>query len=173
MKAPAGDWSQSPLLTDLYQLVMLQAYFDSGMNEVQVVTVHATDGSYRLQVEIPEFEKTVLTEEIRFDASADKVRQTLQHAFARALNSLPETAKIDRVFEAAELDDVTLAREVGQKWATRQGDAVLSALVAPARTPEREKARRRLHGYLSRRGFRGPALSEGISAAEAVARESV
>ncbi len=36
MKAPAGDWRQSPLLTDLYQLVMLQAYFDSGMNETAV-----------------------------------------------------------------------------------------------------------------------------------------
>lgn len=37
LKAPAGDSRQSPLLTHLYQLVMLQAYFDSGMNEETLV----------------------------------------------------------------------------------------------------------------------------------------
>ena len=32
--------------------------------------------------------------------------------------------------------------------------------------PERERARRRLYGYLTRRGFRGKALREGIEGAQ-------
>ena len=32
MSAPGGDWASSPLLTDLYQLTMLQSYFDGGMH---------------------------------------------------------------------------------------------------------------------------------------------
>lgn len=79
---------------------------------------------------------------------------------------------IDQVFEDADLDDVTLARSVGRKWVARQGAAILAALVDARRTPEREKAHRRLHGYLSRRGFRGAALGEGMEAARQAARES-
>jgi hypothetical protein len=47
---------------------------------------------------------------------------------------------------------------------------VLNALVANGRSPEREKVRRRLHGYLSRRGFRGASLSAGMEAAVEAAR---
>jgi regulatory protein len=81
------------------------------------------------------------------------------------------TQSIDRVFENAELDDNSLACDVARMWVARQGAGILTALVSDRRTPEREKAHRRLHGYLSRRGFRGAALGEGIAAAREAARD--
>jgi regulatory protein len=78
---------------------------------------------------------------------------------------------IDRVFEDAAIDDVDLAREVAEKWIRRQPAALLEALSSKDRTPERDKANRRLTGYLTRRGFRGDPLREGIAHALDRARD--
>jgi len=83
------------------------------------------------------------------------------------------TQSIDRVFEAAETDDLSLAREVARKWVARQNIGMLAALVSGSPSPDRDKARRRLHGYLSRRGFRGEALSAGMAAAADGARNKI
>jgi regulatory protein len=69
---------------------------------------------------------------------------------------------IDRVFEDADVDDATLARLVTERWIKRQNPDLLEALASPRRTPEGQKARRRLTGYLTRRGFRGSSLQLGI-----------
>ncbi|MFV1988702.1 MAG: hypothetical protein ACC682_15615, partial [Gemmatimonadota bacterium] len=62
-----------------------------------------------------------------------------------------------------------LAREVAEKWVARQSAALPDALASDGRSPERDKARRRLHGYLTRRGFRGDALGEATRRAVEVA----
>ena len=72
---------------------------------------------------------------------------------------------ITQVFEDQDVDDATLAVDVAEKWIARQGTAVLDALRDEESTPERDKARRRLNGYLSRRGFRGDALRDAMQAA--------
>jgi len=77
---------------------------------------------------------------------------------------------IERVFEDQETSDVALAHEVAEKWVRRQNGPVLDALASDGRSTARDKARRRLHGYLARRGFRGEALSAGTAAAIAHAR---
>ena len=77
---------------------------------------------------------------------------------------------IERVFDDAETSDLALAREVAEQWAARQSAAVLEALASDTPSAERDKARRRLHGYLARRGFRGPALGTGMDRARDVAR---
>lgn len=79
-------------------------------------------------------------------------------------------AAIDRVFEDEEVSDAALARESAEAWLARQGAAILEALGPDADTPQREKARRRLYGYLSRRGFRGEALTKAMEHAEHLAR---
>lgn len=79
-------------------------------------------------------------------------------------------ATIDRVFDDQVTDDTRLAREVAEGWVDRQGQAVLSALTSGTRDTEYQRARRRLTGYLQRRGFRGGALHTGIQEAESVAR---
>jgi regulatory protein len=77
---------------------------------------------------------------------------------------------IDRVFRAEETDDPDLARSVATKWARRQNEGVLAALASDDRSPEKDKARRRLMGYLSRRGFRGESMGVGVSVAIEEAR---
>lgn len=68
---------------------------------------------------------------------------------------------IDRVFEDEGASDVALACEAAEGWLRRQGAKLRDALAGEP-GPERDKARRRLHGYLSRRGFRGDALAEAM-----------
>jgi Ca2+-binding RTX toxin-like protein len=102
-----------PLIVDASGLVgeeataviaTVQDGMDTGMNEVQVLTLNATGGEFRLELFIPELEKSVLTLPIAFDAGADDVRRALQHALARALNNLAENADLSRVREAFKTD---------------------------------------------------------------------
>jgi regulatory protein len=74
-----------------------------------------------------------------------------------------------RVFEDEEVTDATLAAEAVESWLSRQGEATLEALASTGHTAARDKARRRLYGYLARRGFRGEALTEALEHAERVA----
>ncbi len=78
---------------------------------------------------------------------------------------------IDQVFEDEDVSDSGLAREAAESWMSRQGAKMVRALRAAERSPERDRARRRLYGYLARRGFRGEALGEAIAHAERIARE--
>lgn len=78
----------------------------------------------------------------------------------RAKGIAPATADrvVNEVLSDQEVTDETLAREVANGWLSRQGPKVRRALSADPRDPERQRARRRLYGYLARRGFRGDAL---------------
>jgi regulatory protein len=78
---------------------------------------------------------------------------------------------ISGVFEEEEVDDRALAEEVAEGWVARQAPTLLAALVASGGDPERQRAQRRLRGYLGRRGFRGDELRAGVARAEALARE--
>lgn len=74
---------------------------------------------------------------------------------AKGVNSDTVKQAIDHVFEDEETSDTALALQVAEKWISRQRTEILAALATEGRSEERDKARRRLHGYLSRRGFRG------------------
>jgi regulatory protein len=69
---------------------------------------------------------------------------------------------VDDVLDQEEITEADLVRQVASAWLSRQGTAIVQALRAKERTPASEKARRRLHGYLARRGFGGAALSRGM-----------
>jgi regulatory protein len=77
---------------------------------------------------------------------------------------------IDRAFDEVGTTDVALAQEVAGQWAMRQNARVLAALASEAPSEARDRAHRRLHGYLARRGFRGSALAAGIDHAREAAR---
>lgn len=81
------------------------------------------------------------------------------------------TRTIDEVFEAQETDDTSLVQVVARGWAARQNAGVLGALASTGHSPTRDKARRRLVGYLNRRGFRGESVGIGVGVAETIARE--
>jgi regulatory protein len=89
---------------------------------------------------------------------------------AKGVDAELATDAIEQVFGDEEVTDAGLAREAAERWVARQGAATLEALGHAARTPERDKARRRLYGYLARRGFRGEALTAALEHAERIAR---
>jgi regulatory protein len=76
---------------------------------------------------------------------------------------------VARVFEDESVTDARLAHEAASGWLARQGAGLRAALAGSAAGPERDKARRRLYGYLARRGFRGDALADAMRHAEAEA----
>lgn len=76
---------------------------------------------------------------------------------------------VDEVLEEEEVDDGALALEVVDRWMARQSRDLVRALAGEG--PDREKARRRLYGFLARRGFRGDALRRAMSRATDAARE--
>ncbi len=77
---------------------------------------------------------------------------------------------IDQVMEDQEVSELDLALQVAEGWLSRQGEAMRTALGGDPRAPDRVKARRRLYGFLARRGFRGQALQAAMEWAEAAAR---
>jgi regulatory protein len=89
---------------------------------------------------------------------------------AKGVDAQLATDAIEQVFGDEEVTDAGLAREAAERWVARQGAATLQVLGHAARTPERDKARRRLYGYLARRGFRGEALTHALDHADFVAR---
>ena len=80
---------------------------------------------------------------------------------------------IDEVFNDEETSEEELARDAARQWVTRQSPSLATALVNTERGPNREKVRRRLHGFLSRRGFRSDAVQAGLAEAEARVQESL
>ena len=91
-----------------------------------------------------------------------------QELRAKGVHDPLATAVVDRVMEDEALGETQLATRVVEGWLKRQGPLVRRALAGP-HTPEREKARRRLHQYLARRGFAGPAFSEALELARRLA----
>ena len=81
---------------------------------------------------------------------------------AKGLNTDLAHRVIDDVFEATGTDDLSLARQVAEGWLRRQNRDVVKALSDTSRSQDREKARRRLYGHLTRRGFRSDALRVAI-----------
>ena len=72
---------------------------------------------------------------------------------------------IARVFADEEVSDAALAREAAAAWLSRQAATLRDAL-GDRGSPDRDKARRRLYGYLARRGFGGDAVGAAMDHAE-------
>lgn len=72
---------------------------------------------------------------------------------------------ITEAFLEEETSDEALAREVALKWIERGGRVVAKALTAARFSEERERSRRRLYAFLSRRGFAPDAIRSAFAAA--------
>lgn len=91
---------------------------------------------------------------------------------AKGLDADTALETIDQVFDDEGASDLELALETAEGWIRRQGAKRVRALGGEP-GPDRDKARRRLYGYLARRGFRGDALSAAMDrAAELAGSES-
>lgn len=89
---------------------------------------------------------------------------------AKGIDSDTAQETVDRVYRDEDVTDGALARAAAEGWLTRQPARVAQLLADSERSAEREKERRRLYGYLARRGFRGDALSEALEHAASVAQ---
>ncbi len=77
---------------------------------------------------------------------------------------------IEQAFSSEETSEQDLARAAARGWLARQGPTLIEGLAGTDRSDERERARRRLHGFLSRRGFGSDVIRVGIEEAEFGAR---
>lgn len=80
---------------------------------------------------------------------------------------------VERVMGQEEVTEGALAREAAETWLGRQRPRQRPSLIAPPRDPDREKLRRRLYGYLSRRGFSSGATRDAMDHVEALVREEL
>jgi hypothetical protein len=94
----------SGLVNDTATMSLNQDGTDTGLNDVQVLTIDATDGFYQLEIYVPAFQRTLTTSDIPFDADSEQVRRALQHALARLLNGLAADADLSRTREAFKSD---------------------------------------------------------------------
>ena len=80
---------------------------------------------------------------------------------------------IEQAFSNEETSEQDLARAAARGWLARQGSTLTESLAGTDRSDERERARRRLHAFLSRRGFGSDVIRVGMEEAESGAREAV
>jgi regulatory protein len=77
---------------------------------------------------------------------------------------------VEAVLEEEETSAQDLAVRAAEAWTRKQNHGTMKALLDGRFTPAREKARRRLYGFLARRGFTGDAARRGLEAGELEAR---
>ena len=80
---------------------------------------------------------------------------------------------IDQAFSNEETSERALACAAARGWLDRQGSTLIESLAGADPSKERERARRRLHAFLSRRGFGSDVIRVGMEEAETGAREAV
>ena len=80
---------------------------------------------------------------------------------------------IAEAFSNEETSEQDLACAAARGWLSRQGSALIESLAGTGPSKERERARRRLHAFLSRRGFGPDVVGVGMEEAESGAREAV
>jgi regulatory protein len=89
------------------------------------------------------FAETFVRDRVRLrPQGAGRLRQELR---ARGVDAETASAAIGEVMEAEDASETDLARAAAARWKPRPGE-------------ERDRARRRLHGFLARRGFGGDAV---------------
>jgi regulatory protein len=77
---------------------------------------------------------------------------------------------VERVLLEEEISALDLAAKAAEGWVRKQGESVRRELLGRKFTPGQEKVRRRLYGFLARRGFAGDTAREGLEAGEKEAR---
>lgn len=77
---------------------------------------------------------------------------------------------VEAVLREEETSALDLAVRAAKSWVRKQSPATKAELVGHRFSPGREKARRRLYGFLARRGFVGATAQHGLEAGEEEAR---
>jgi len=78
---------------------------------------------------------------------------------------------VDSVLQEEGIPAGDLSARAAESWVRKQSPSTRTDLLGDRFSPERERARRRLYGFLARRGFVGDAARRGLEAGEKKARE--
>jgi regulatory protein len=78
---------------------------------------------------------------------------------------------VDAVLEEEGVSAEDLSALAAEGWVRKQGSVTRRELLASRFDPKGERARRRLYGFLARRGFAGDVARRGLEAGEEKARE--
>lgn len=91
-------------------------------------------------------------------------RRGLQHELRRrGVDALTAEAAIDEVFELEEVDELQLATDLAHRWKRRTSPRAIRRAEAGDREA-RAKVRRRLRGFLARRGFAAEVVHAVVTA---------
>lgn len=117
------------------------------------------------------FSRTLVRDRIRFSPRSPFLLRTelRNKGVAASLAGRAVTA----VLEEEGISTFDLAVKAAESWVRKQSPSVRQDLVGLRFSPEREKARRRLYGFLARRGFVGDEARTGMEAGEEEARRQV
>lgn len=80
---------------------------------------------------------------------------------------------VEEVMGEEEVTEAVLAREAAETWLGRQRQGERRALIAPRPDEARQKLRRRLYGYLGRRGFSAEATRDAMEHVEVLVRKEM
>lgn len=114
------------------------------------------------------FSRALIRDRIRFSPRSPSlmVRELREKGVAVALAE----ATVEGVFREDGISVGELSAAAAQDWVRKQSSPTRRGLLSERFKPEREKARRRLYGFLARRGFLGDAARSGLEAGEEAAR---
>jgi len=115
------------------------------------------------------FARSFLRDRIRFSPRSPFLleRELRDRGVAPALAG----TVVEAILEEEGTSDGKLSAMAAEGWVRKQGSPTRKELLADRFTAEREKVRRRLYGFLARRGFVGDAARRGMDAGVEKARE--
>jgi regulatory protein len=126
---------------------------------------------YREHLDDRAFAQALVRDRVRFSPrSSFLLRQEL---LRRGVIEATAANAVAEVFEEEGVSDADLCKHLAASWVRKRSRGVSAALRGARFSPPRERAQRRLMGYLAGRGFRGRALQAGMEAglAEAEGQE--
>lgn len=114
------------------------------------------------------FSRALIRDRIRFSPRSPMlmVRELKEKGVAVSLAE----ATVEGVLQEDGISLGDLSARAARDWARKQSSSTRRGLLGERFKPEREKARRRLYGFLARRGFVGDTARSGLDAGEEAAR---
>lgn len=104
-------------------------------------------------IDDPAFARAVVRDRLRLrPRGPGRMTQELR---SKGVSEAVAREAVAAVFDEEEVSVDALALDVARGWFRRQGPGIREALRSDTFGPERDRARRRLHAFLARRGFTG------------------
>ena len=125
--------------------------------------------SHRALLDDEAFARSLTRDRIRFSPRSPFLLK--REVTTRGVSASLAREVVDAVLQEEGISEGDLSVSAAESWVRKQSSATRRELLGDRFTPERERARRRLQGFLARRGFSGDATRRGLEAGEGKALE--